>query len=78
MAKKSGSDGVNHIWIHLELFETYRFNGFSPTIWMGFAKIALVNIYMLQTFKTGSHFFHNEPNFMLKWFLGPSAMVKVP
>ena len=44
----------------------------------GFAKIALVTIYMLQSLKTGSHFFHKEPNYLLKWFLGPIAIVKVP
>ena len=45
---------------------------------MGFAKMALVSIYMLQTLKTGSTFFHKEPNYLLKMFLGPIVMVKVP
>ena len=44
---------------------------------MGFAKMALVSIYMLQTLKTGSTFFHKEPNYLLKMFLGPIVMVKV-
>ena len=25
-----------------------------------------------------STFFHKDPNYLLKWFLGPIAMVKVP
>ena len=45
---------------------------------MDFAKMALVTIYMLQTLKTGSTFFHKEPNYLLKMFLGPIVMVKVP
>ena len=45
---------------------------------MGFAKMALVTIYMLQTLKTGSTFFQKEPNYLLKMFLGPIVMVKVP
>ena len=45
---------------------------------MGFAKMALVSIYMLQTLKTWSTFFHKEPNYLLKIFLGPIVMVKVP
>ena len=45
---------------------------------MGFAKMALVIIYLLQTLETGSHFFHKESNYLLKMFLGPIAMVKVP
>ena len=45
---------------------------------MGFAKMALVSICMLQTLKTGSTFFHKEPNYLLKMFLGPIVMVKVP
>ena len=49
---------------------------FSP-FGMGFEKMALVTIYMLQTFKTGSHFFHKEPNYQLKMFLRPIDMVKV-
>ena len=40
--------------------------------------MALVTIYMLQTLKTGSHFFHKEPNYLLKMFLGQIAMGKVP
>ena len=35
----------------------------------GYAKIALVTIYMLQTAKTESHFFLKEPNYQLKMFL---------
>ena len=50
---------------------------FNP-FYTDFAKMALVTIYMLQTLKTGSHFFHKEPNYLLKWFLGPIAMAKVP
>ena len=45
---------------------------------MDFAKMALVLIYILQTLKTGSHFFHKEPDYLLKRFLGPIGMVKVP
>ena len=45
---------------------------------MGFAKMALVTIYMLQTLKMGSTFFHKEPNYLLKMFLGLIVMVKVP
>ena len=45
---------------------------------MGFAKMALVSIYMLQTLKTGSTFFHKELNYLLKMFLGPIVMAKVP
>ena len=45
---------------------------------MGFEKMALVTIYMLQTLKTGSTFFHKEPNYLLKMFLGPIVTVKVP
>jgi hypothetical protein len=33
---------------------------------------------MLQTLKTGSHFFHKEPNYLLKMFLGPIGKGKVP
>ena len=44
---------------------------------MVFAKLALVNIYMLQTLKTGSHFFHKKPNYQLKMILGLMNMVKV-
>ena len=40
--------------------------------------MALVTIYMLQTLKTGSHFFHKKPNFQLKMFLELMNMVKVP
>ena len=45
---------------------------------MGFAKIALVTIYMLQTLKTVPHIFDKKPNSLLKMFLGSIAMVKVP
>ena len=44
---------------------------------MGFAKIALVTIYIVQTLKTGSTFFLKDPNYPLKWFLGQIAIVKV-
>ena len=40
--------------------------------------MALVTIYIIQTLKTGSTFFLKDPNYLLKWFLGPIAMVKVP
>ena len=60
MAKKSGSNGVNHIWIHLEVFEPYRFKDFNPLIWVDFAKIALVTTYMHQSLQTGSYFFSQE------------------
>ena len=45
---------------------------------MGFAKMALVTIYMLQTLKTGSTFFHKEPVYLLKMFLELISMIKVP
>ena len=45
---------------------------------MGFAKIALVTIYMLQSLKTASHFFHKASCYLLKMFLGTITMVKVP
>ena len=45
---------------------------------MHFAKMALVPIYMLQDLKTGPHFFHKGPNYLLKRFLGPKSKVKVP
>ena len=32
---------------------------------MGFAKIALVTIYIVQTLKTGSTFFLKDPNYLL-------------
>ena len=45
---------------------------------MDLVKMALVTIYILQTLKTGCHFFHKDPNYLLKRFLGPITMVKVP
>ena len=45
---------------------------------MGFAKMVLATIFMLQSLKTGPHFFHKGPNYQLKWFLGPNSKVKVP
>ena len=45
---------------------------------MGFAKIILATIYMLQSLKTGPHFFHKGPNYLLKRFLGPKSKIKVP
>ena len=44
---------------------------------MSFAKIALVTIYMFQTLKTGSHFFHKEPNYHFKMFLLDFGLNKV-
>ena len=40
--------------------------------------MALVTIYKLQTLKTGSHFFHKGPYYLLKMFLGQISMGKVP
>ena len=40
--------------------------------------MALVTIYMLQTLKTGSTFFHKEPNYLLKMFLVLLNVDKVP
>ena len=48
------------------------------TFYMDFAKIALVTIYMLQSLKTRSHFFHRDPDYLPKRFLGPLTMFKVP
>ena len=45
---------------------------------MDFAKMALVSIYILQTSKTGSHFFYKEPNYLLKMFLELINMTIVP
>ena len=42
------------------------------------AKITLVTIYMLQTLPTGSTFFHKGLYYLLKMFLGPKDMNKVP
>ena len=47
------------------------------SFYIDFAKIALVTIYMLQTLKTGSHFFHREPNYQLKMFLLDFSLNKV-
>ena len=58
--------------------EKWRFYDFLAYDETHFAKIALVTIYMLQTLKTGSHFFNKEPNYLLKMFLGPITMVKIP
>ena len=43
-----------------------------------FAKMALLTIYMHQPLKTGSTFYHKEPNYLLKMFLRQIAMGKVP
>ena len=45
---------------------------------MDFVKMALVTIYILQTLKTGCQFFHKDPKYLMKRFLGPTSMVKVP
>ena len=41
-----------------------------------FAKMALVTIYMVQSQKTGSHFFHKELNYLLKQFLEPTTVIR--
>ena len=56
----------------------WRFYDFLACNQTHFAKIALVTIYMLQSLKTWSHFFHKKPNYLLKWFLGSICEVKIP
>ena len=45
---------------------------------MGFAKMALLAKYIFLPLQIGSHFFLKEPNYLLKIFLGPIGMGKVP
>ena len=40
--------------------------------------MAMVTVYMLQTLPTGSTFFHKGLYYLLKMFLGPKDMDKVP
>ena len=54
-----------------------HFVNFNP-FYMGFAKMALVTIYMLLSLKTGSHFFTKEPDHQLKMCLGLIIMVNLP
>ena len=54
-----------------------QFVNFNP-FYMGFAKMALVTIYLLLPLKTGSHFFSKDPYYLLKMFLWLISMIKVP
>ena len=54
-----------------------QFVNFHPFL-KGFAKMAMVTIYMLQTLPTGSTFFQKGLYYLLKMFLGPKDMDKVP
>ena len=45
---------------------------------MGFAKMALLAIYIVLPLQTGSYFFLKEPNYLLKIFLELIRMIKVP
>ena len=45
---------------------------------MGFAKMALLAIYIFLPLQIGSHFFLKEPNYLLKIFLELIEMIKVP
>ena len=71
----------NRVQMAQTIFESNKkwwFYDFFASKWTHFAKIALVTIYMLQSLKTGSHFFHKEPNYLLKIFLETISMIKVP
>ena len=62
----------NRVQMVQTIFESIEKSRFYVSLacnYTHFSKIALVTIYMLQSLKTGSHFFHKEPNYLLKMFL---------
>ena len=70
----------NRVQMAQIIFESnkkWRFYDFLACNYTHFAKIALVTIYMLQSLKTGSHFFHKEPNYQLKMFLLDFGLNKI-
>ena len=71
----------NRVQLAQTIFQSngkWRFYNFLACNCTHITEIALVTICMLQTLKTGSHFFHKTSCYLLKMFLGTITMVKVP